>query len=459
MNNKKQLKKITTTGRKTGRSIRFFYIYIIFLGLFFWTAQPFFVNGADVFAAASSNNIRDLEIKGIRYGASGDKTRLVIDFNAKPDFRAFLLNNPRRLVVDVPKSNWRTAQSKGVTNDIIKGYRSGVLQKEGLTRIIFDMRKPAVVVNAFVIPNNGMSKDRLVIDLKPASDNLFNARTDDLYGNARLTGNQAVASSPPVSELKTLQNKDITQVKPPENKPESSPAIKKDRRYTVVIDAGHGGGDPGAIAFGIKEKNITLAVARELKRQLDETGLYKTVMTRSTDTYIKLHERVDISRRVNADLFVSIHADKVDRNGVRGASIYTLSEKASDAETARLAEDENNAGMVAGVDLREESADVADILLDLAMREKMNESNFLARVVTESFRDENIRLLPNSHRSAGFAVLKAPDVPAVLIEVGFLSNANEAKLLSSSEFQSKIARAIVGGVSAYFRKIKALQKL
>jgi N-acetylmuramoyl-L-alanine amidase len=200
-------------------------------------------------------------------------------------------------------------------------------------------------------------------------------------------------------------------------------------------------------------------VARELRRQLEETGRYKVVMTRDTDVYITLKDRVNISRNIKADLFVSIHADKIDRTNVRGTSSYTLSETASDKETALLAENENNAGFVAGVDLGQESQDVADILLDLAMREKMNESNMFARLLTHALLRKNVQLLPNSHRSAGFVVLKAPDVPSVLIETGFISNQNEAKLLNSGQFQRNIADAITEGIDAYFRKIQSLQKL
>ena len=144
---------------------------------------------------------------------------------------------------------------------------------------------------------------------------------------------------------------------------------------------------------------------------------------------------------------------------MRGASIYTLSENASDAETERLAEHENKVGVVSGVDLSAESAEVADILLDLAMREKMNESNLLARFMQDALRRKNIRLLPNSHRSAGFAVLKAPDVPSLLIEMGFLSNADEVKLLNSVAFQENFGAAVRDGIDAYFRKITALQKI
>ena len=398
-----------------------------------------------------------LRIEGIRFGQSGLKTRMVIDLSAQTDFRAFLLDNPHRIVVDLPEAAWAIPKTRFVTGELVKKYRSGVLE-DGLTRIIFDLSAPAVVSRIFTLPKNDFSKDRLVLDLAPSSPNIFTGHLDEIYGKKDLAGSVTRRDSAPVSsEFRALQN---TQAKNPVAAtpvPGKKPVVK----YTVVIDAGHGGEDPGATSPGgyIKEKDINLAVAKELKRQLDETGLYKAVLTRNRDVYIKLRDRVGLSREVGADLFISIHADKIGRTGVRGASIYTLSETASDAETERLAENENNAGLVAGVDLSAESEDVANILLDLAMREKMNESNLLAHKIEEALRSKNVRLLPNSHRSAGFAVLKAPDVPAVLIETGFISNTSEAKLLTSPQFQSKVATGLVAGIDAYFRKIRALQRL
>ena len=236
--------------------------------------------------------------------------------------------------------------------------------------------------------------------------------------------------------------------------------VPQARRWVIILVAGQGGHDPGALAAGgVKEKNITLSMARALKTVLEDTGRYKVYLTRDNDSFIPLRQRVAIARKRGGDLFISLHADKIDRKNVRGASIYTLSEKASDAETERLADQENKAGVVSGVDLSGEEADVADILLDLAMREKMNESNLLARYVEDAIRRKNIRLLPNSHRSAGFAVLKAPDIPSVLVEIGFLSNPEEAKLLNSKDFQAKMASALREGIEAYFAKIQALQKI
>jgi N-acetylmuramoyl-L-alanine amidase len=415
----------------------------------------FFIFFSLIISSAGLAAEEKLRVDNIRYGVtSGDGARIVLDLNHKTDFRAFALDHPYRIVLDLPAAEWKTYQSKFITNNIVKAYRSGVLD-DGLTRVIFDIKNPALIAAVFPLDKDSFNKDRLVIDLKPASINLFNAGKGDISGNGALKGSGAVRT-PQGSGYVAVQNnlvKTVSLTAVPALIPQRKPV----KQYTVVIDAGHGGGDPGATDYGVQEKNITLQVAGELKRQMEETGRYKVVLTRDRDVYIKLHERVDISRRVNGDLFISIHADKIGRKGVRGASIYTLSETASDAETARLAEDENNSGFVAGVDLGQESQDVADILLDLAMREKMNESNMFAKMLRYAFLQKDVRLLPKSHRSAGFAVLKAPDVPSVLIEIGFLSNPEEAKLLGSGQFQSKIASSMLDGVDAYFRKMQSLQ--
>lgn len=405
----------------------------------------------------------DTVVEDIRYGLNAGKTRVVVDLARASDFRVFTLADPARLVIDIEKSDWRVPRSQPVRRgDVLKSYRSGELD-DGLTRIVFDLKQPAVIDSAFTLPRDGAARDRVVVDVRPATENLFTARLEKIFGNKNLKG---TLTTPPVpaSAMAAARNEKIQAAEPvalPPRKPKplTKSPYAKDRKYIVMIDPGHGGADPGAVSGRIYEKHITLAVSKELRRQLEETGKYRVVMTRDSDKYIRLHERLNMARQERADLFISIHADKIDRVNVRGASVYTLSRQASDAETARLAERENSAGVVAGVDLASESEDVAGILLDLAMREKMNESSLLAKFLESAFRSKNVKLLPNSHRSAGFAVLKAPDVPSVLIEIGFLSNPAEAKMLGSAEFQRRISGAIVDGVDAYFRKIIALQKI
>ena len=228
---------------------------------------------------------------------------------------------------------------------------------------------------------------------------------------------------------------------------------RADAKKIIVLDPGHGGVDPGTVgAGGTHEKELTLATAREIRRQLEATGRYRVVMTRDDDSFVQLRERVAKARAVNADMFLSIHADSIGSAQTRGASIYTLSETASDAEAAALATRENRADIIAGVDLSVENRDVASILIDLAQRETMNRSAaFAATLVGELGRE--IQLLPTKpHRFAGFAVLKAPDIPSVLLELGYLSNRQDEVLLGRSHHRSKIATAIVRAIDDHFAR-------
>ncbi|MCK4945518.1 MAG: N-acetylmuramoyl-L-alanine amidase, partial [Alphaproteobacteria bacterium] len=317
-----------------------------------------------IFPAYAAGSQAVLQIEGIRYSGTGVKSRIVLDLNRKTDFRAFMLGDPYRVVLDLPVAEWKTFRSRFISDSIVKSYRSGELN-DGLTRVIFDIKKSAVIANIFTLGKDGFNKDRLVIDLEKSSFSLFDARKGNVFGNRHLKVG-GVFKTLTKSEYRAVEN-NIIKASVPTSASVPLPK-RKPGKYTIVIDPGHGGGDPGAVSNGVKEKTITLAVALELRRQLEETGRYKVVMTRNRDVYVKLHERVEIARRMNGDLFISIHADKINRSRVRGASVYTLSEKASDAETERLADDENNSGFVAGVDLSQETQDVANILLDLAMR-------------------------------------------------------------------------------------------
>jgi N-acetylmuramoyl-L-alanine amidase len=233
------------------------------------------------------------------------------------------------------------------------------------------------------------------------------------------------------------------------SKMSSSPA----RPPLVVIDPGHGGIDPGAIGFsGTYEKDVTIATAREIGRLLTAGGHYRVFMTRTTDEFVALHERVIRGRSAGGDLFVSVHADAIPDERVRGASVFTLSEQASDAAAAAVAERENSADVVAGVNLSTQSPDVSSILFDLARRQTNNRSIGLARELVATLGTE-VRMLENSHRSAGFAVLKAPDIPSALVEMGCLSNREEDKLLRTTGYRDKVAKGIVQSIDAYFRHV------
>ncbi|MBP9050367.1 MAG: N-acetylmuramoyl-L-alanine amidase, partial [Alphaproteobacteria bacterium] len=222
----------------------------------------------------------------------------------------------------------------------------------------------------------------------------------------------------------------------------------------VIIDPGHGGQDPGAIgATGIYEKTIVLAVGKELARQLENSGKYRVKMTRDSDIFIPLRQRVMIARKHKASLFLSLHADSIRNASITGASVYTLSDKASDAETEKLAERENKSDLIAGVDLTHQEEDVANILIDLAARDTMNQSRFLAKTVIDRLDDTGVKVVDRNHRSAGFAVLKAMDIPSILVEMGYLTNRTEVEKLSSPAHRQKIAKALKASIDRYFEKV------
>ncbi|CAK0742790.1 N-acetylmuramoyl-L-alanine amidase [Azospirillaceae bacterium] len=218
----------------------------------------------------------------------------------------------------------------------------------------------------------------------------------------------------------------------------------------VVVDAGHGGEDPGAIsANGGYEKDITLAVSREMRRLLERTGRYRVVLTRDSDVFIRLRDRVSRAREVNADLFISLHADSIANPNMHGLSIYSLSDKASDREAEMMAQRENRADAIGGIDLSTESDEVATILIDLAQRDTMNHSRRFASLAIREL-GRSFKLIPRPHRSAGFAVLTAPDVPSVLIEMGYLSNSQDLAILTQPVQRENLATTIVHSVDQYF---------
>lgn len=217
----------------------------------------------------------------------------------------------------------------------------------------------------------------------------------------------------------------------------------------VIVDAGHGGQDPGAIGLhGTHEKDVTLNYARALREALLRTGRYRVALTREDDTFVKLPDRVSIARKMKADLFVSLHADSNPKPDARGLSIYTVSETASDEEAEALAERENKADIIPGIDLNTTDADVASILIDLTQRETMNKSADLAEGVVHSLH-ARINRLPTTHRFAGFRVLKAPDIPSVLVELGFLSNQSDERLLLTPEYRALVVNSIVKGIDRH----------
>ncbi len=385
---------------------------------------------------------RALDLDAVRFGLHQDKTRLVLDFDQNSDFRAFVLGDPYRMVIDLPDFEWKAGEVDSPQNAGVLATRHGNL-KPGVSRIVFDMNRPISIQKAFTLPASGEKPARLVIDFANVSPGLFQKTQSTVFGTLNvddINSNVALKGIAP---------------KPTAPKPQ-----KKAVKPMIIIDAGHGGIDPGAVGSnGVYEKTVVLALAKELKKQLESSGQYRVKMTRDGDSFVKLSDRVKFARAHGGDLFMSIHADSLDNKNVRGASLYTLSEKASDAQSAKLAARENKADLIAGIDLSVEDKDVANILVDLAMRETSNQSSFFANTLIDHFRADSLKTLDTEHRSAGFAVLKAPDIPSVLVEVGFMSNKKEADMLNTPSHRKKIAKALKKGVDRYFEQVRKNQRI
>ena len=418
--------------------------------VFKFLCLSFLIVGIIIPQTAYSN---DLSINSIRIGTHPDKTRMVFDLSKSSDFRVFSLSNPPRIVVDFPTFDWKAAPPQDMAKSSVISVRHGILQ-DGISRVVVDLKQNSTIKSAFILPSSSNAPNRLVIDFSPASSP-HNPSKERVFGTLTTPPPSMQLDSSPTDIIKETALKQATSsATPSPPKPPSPPPVNL-KKPIIVIDPGHGGQDPGAIgANGKKEKDVTLATAKELKSQLEGTGRYVVHLTRSTDIFIKLQDRVKIARKHKADLFMSLHADSIDKPGVSGASIYTLSNKASDAQTEKLAARENQADLIAGVDLSHEDKEVANILIDLTMRDTMNQSKFFANNVVKQADNKGIDLLETPHRFAGFAVLKAPDVPSVLIEMGFMSNKKEVDKLSTPEYRKKIALSIVAGVDAYFAKLQ-----
>jgi N-acetylmuramoyl-L-alanine amidase len=363
---------------------------------------------------------------GVKLEETTQRTRFALELSDPVDVRAYTLVNPNRVVIDMPDVLWRAAEAARPSGRrAVKSYRYGQFRK-GNFRFIVDLNSPVKVeVPQLVPPEDGYSF-RLMIDLTPSTREEFAAAA----GWPRGVG--IASAAPPAPVTAPVRHGDA-------DKP------------LVVVDAGHGGIDPGTHGrTGIQEKDLVLGVAKELRKALEATGRYRVQLTRDSDVFIPLRERVNIARAARADLFVSLHADSNDHPDIRGASVYTLSEDASDREAATLAEKENMSDVIAGVDLTGENNPVASILIDLAQRDTMNRSvRFAERVLTVLPRATMVR--PTSpHRSAGFAVLKAPDIPAALVELGYLSNVTDEAEMLKPAWKGKVAGQLVSAIDGHF---------
>jgi N-acetylmuramoyl-L-alanine amidase len=365
-------------------------------------------------------------IEAVDYKMAGDATRMrvVINFDQEPDVKWFLLRGPHRLVIDMPETRVKFDSKDLKARGLIKMVRYGRLEGAS-TRLILSTKGPFNVERLDVIQNENSEGYRLVADIAAASEREFEEAL-------------AVQSQTTSSTVSADKHDRV-----------GRPASEAARPFTIVIDPGHGGIDGGAEGRnGTVEKTITLAFGLELRKKLESIGKYDVHMTRDGDQFLRLDDRVRIARQHDADLFISIHADTINVKGLRGATVYTVSDRASDAEAAATAIRENLSDQLAGIQIEDENHEVADILVDLIRRETHGFSIRFARsLVTELA--QSIGVINNPHRFAGFRVLKAPDVPSVLVELGYLSNPEDEELLRSSDWREKAADSIAKAIGSF----------
>jgi N-acetylmuramoyl-L-alanine amidase len=411
-----------------------------------------------------------------RLAGDAKQTRFVLDLDRTIQFRAFALSDPYRVVVDMPQVNFHLPAGAGTTGrGLVRGFRYGLVMPGG-SRIVIDLAGPAKVTNSYVLDSANGQPPRLVVDVEEVDRATF-VQTQGVQpqamsqgtppGTAQGTQQQgiqqgaATGSAPPASqagasrpELKPAISDSHAAITAPQIVPAPpQPAAPPDPRPVVVIDPGHGGVDNGTQSGTEMEKIVTLAFGLALRDRLEKSGKYHVVMTRTDDTFIPLGDRVQIARIQTAALFVSIHADALPKGegDAQGATIYTLSDHATDAQAESLAETENRADAIGGVSLTDEPADVADILIDLAQRETRTFSNRFAHLLMGEMKT-TAKMHKHPLKSAGFRVLKAPDVPSVLVELGYVSNKSDMENLVSDGWRTRIVGSMARAVDIFLAK-------
>jgi N-acetylmuramoyl-L-alanine amidase len=360
-----------------------------------------------------------------RIGEHADRTRLVLELSDPVALRAFSLANPNRVILDLPEVAWRMGNPPVPSGrGLIKAYRYGVF-RTGSSRMVIDLNRPARLAETLVIPPSAGFGYRVVIDLFPTTQTAFES---DAGWPADLRKREADA----------------------EQRARVGIAPSAAGKRVVVIDPGHGGIDSGASGVnGLLEKDLVLAEGLLLAKELRARGV-TVFLTREKDGYVPLRDRVGFARAHKADLFISLHADSHSDDSVSGLSIYTISDGRSDREAAALAKRENQSDIIAGVDLSAENSPVAPILIDLAQRDTINKSSLFATNALKRLASATDILPRSPHRSASLAVLVAPDVPAVLIELGYLSNREDAAQMNTEAWRARVAEAIADSVDRQF---------
>ena len=423
------------------------------------------------------------DVVNIRLGVHPERTRVVLDLSEPAKYRVEPQTDPESIIIVIESAGSRLAATAPAGRGLVEAVR--IEADGGDSRVVLDLSEPAHVDRSEALNATDDAPPRIFVDLQSGVPDLVAAAVDAALTDepqeekpasnpawpvqlastavlaipdmtpAAANGTAAAEADFPIPPakpaLQEIEGTQLAMLEVPAVVPPKKPAAGRDGHVPVIVlDAGHGGKDPGAVgAKGTMEKDITLKMARELKALLESGDRYKVILTRSDDELLALRQRMDVARAVAADLFISLHADHIEQTSLRGASVYTLSENASDAEAAKLAARENREDLITGIDLSSQSAMVTSILIDLAQRETKNLSVQFAGMLSEELA-AHTQVIRNSHRFAGFVVLKAPDVPSVLLELGYLSNARDETALGSKRHRRVLGNAIRGAIDRYF---------
>ncbi len=404
---------------------------------------------------------------GTRVGGDQARTRFVTDLTRAVSYTVYVLPQPYRVIIDLPNVTFDLPAGVGrKTRGLISEYRYGEVGP-GRSRIVIDTKGPVFIEKSFIVESDGNQPARIVVDLVQTTPEKFLAT----YGKEESLNDAAVAAAAEAAAEEPYESASVQPAMAPPGDVASEPLAaplalpppdrppRRNGRKLVVIDPGHGGVDPGAIGLNkTKEKDVVLAFGLALQEKLKQSGEYDVELTRDDDVFVSLKDRVKVAREKEADLFIAIHADILRGQSTRGATIYTLSETASDAEAEALAQKENHSDIIGGINLGVENEEVTGILIDLVQRESKNHSVFFARKAVAEMKSVTA-FTGKPLRSAGFVVLKAPDVPSVLIELGFLSSRRDEAQLKDEAWRNKVAAAMARAVDKYFsREVAAREK-
>lgn len=399
-------------------------------GILAFVPGPSRAADTDVPTASIPADVSPLVAYSGRVAGDDARTRLILDFDKRPEISVHYVANPYRILIDLPDTVFALKKDDVAARGLFSDIRYGGMAA-GRSRIVLTADRPASVVASEVRKEEGGTGYRLVVDTAIVTEDAF----------AKLLSGQSWKDAAAAAESRPVL---------------PGAAADDGGTFVIAVDAGHGGIDNGAqgAATGTHEKAVTLDFARELTSALNASPATKAVLTRDKDEFLSLSQRVQLARNQGANLLISIHADTLRQKDIRGATVYTISDKASDSLAANLAARENLSDEIAGMPLQGEPAEVADILIDLTRRETQAFSISLAKEVVGAFEGE-VKLINNPHRHAGFRVLTAPDVPSVLLELGFLSNKDDEQLLLDPAWQKKVAGLIAEAVQRYRSAVMA----